>query len=262
MKDGKSILNYAVVAVLLPLCLILFSFNSNSRTSSNQKFTGKELMAALYFMNGEATNRIDPLDQIRLKESLTSDQYLKMTAQVSQFLDDYEKANPGSFESFKKMITSGDHALIATAIDFHADELFQHFVNNSNCAAETVSSLIIKNVGIDTKRNNELSAKPEHTDYFQGLDVQLGQKVNEHAANLRSGQATNIVAEVVIFDGKIVEGPADICWVVDVHSSVNLENVFTQIWGNSATTKESLNSKGTLMREQIVNSIALRWRGV
>lgn len=265
----KKILNKVQkpMAALFLLGGLLFSSCENESVKPlNQDFSGKELMEGLYFMSGNAVDLIEPLNKVQLKSILNEVENNKMKLKISAFLDDFEQAYPGSFDSFKNQITSGNHALIGNAINSNAKALIDFIIKEHTKTLHQsevpLPSLIGKNIG-SVGNGQEPTTNSDIVDYFKGLDAQLGQRIQSGNTNQAAAQATSVVVqhtEVVIHDGVIVEGPADICWILSFKNGVDFESVFMQVWQNRDGAETNAAGKTTLMREQLINSIALNWK--
>src|SRR5688572_21960033 len=94
----------------------LFSCGPDAIRAQTNQFTGKELMQAVYFLDGDAMELIEPLKEVKLETIFGTEKIDKIRIQISSILDQFELKYPGTFQEFKANITSGDHMLIEETI--------------------------------------------------------------------------------------------------------------------------------------------------
>lgn len=237
---------------VLVLCSLLFCFScgrQNVGTSISQ-YSGKELMQAIYFMNGDAVNLIEPLRDFRLDKNFNTKQVNEINSYVSSFLDSFENENPGSFENFRKQMTSGDHSLIGEAVDAHAKALLAHLnktiISQPSLALKSERSLAHV---IDAQSEILEQNEPLNSDLlsFQGLDIQL-EKRNETEFFSGRQVAANIVVDYDVLQVYVIEmADATAVWAM---------------WEDGKWIAKNESEKNNLMREQIINSVASNWARV
>lgn len=275
MKKIRRIARNPLFVLSLSLTMLLFSCGKDTMRPSITKFSGKELMEAIYFLNGEAATLIEPLNDLRLENMFSEQQLTEVSTHISTLLDGFENAKPGRFESFKSNMTSGDHLLIGETITANARELLEYINQNEEVKAynalleksdKPLASLIDEhfpekdpNITAQEMKDvlNSDAFKADFVDYFKSLEGQLNSKINSVE---QDACGTIIVGAAVLFVAAIA---VLIIYAVAVLNVVELANVLEVTWQEDEDKdppKGPAAKKGTLMREQIINSIALNWK--
>lgn len=264
---------------VLSLCctMLLFSCTKDSMRPSMTKFSGKELMEAIYFLKGDAASLIEPLNDLRLENIFSKQQLAEVDVHISNLLDGFETAKPGRFQSFKSKVTSGDHLLISNTISQNAKELLEYINQNEEVkaynaklenSAKPLASLIDEHF---PEKNPDITAqemkavlnsdefKTDFVDYFKSLEAQLNGKLNgveeDACGTIIVGAAVLFVAAIAVL----------IIYAVAILNVVEVANAVEVTWQEDEEKdppKVPAAKKGSLMREQIINSIALNWKAV
>jgi hypothetical protein len=77
-------------------------------------------MQAIYFLDGKVIDNIEPLKELKLENLFEGVQISEVRSQISVLLDQIEAMHPGTFESFRTEMISGDHLVISESITRNA----------------------------------------------------------------------------------------------------------------------------------------------
>lgn len=241
--------------------------------SSINDYSGKELMEAIYFLSGDAASLIAPINDIRLENMFSEEQIVEIRGHISKLLEGFEKQKPGTFSAFKSKMTSGDHLLIGETITSNAKDLLAYIESNEEVQAykkamakaqKPLATLINthfpeKNPTITPQEVKEVinskEFKEDFSNYFDGLEKQLGGKASSDApddgATIIIGAAVVIVAAIAVL----------VIYAVAVLNAVEFANLIDSVWQEEEDGEHSrVAAHSSLLRDQIINSVATNWK--
>jgi len=220
--------------------------------------TGKDLMAAIFFADGPALEKIP-----ELKKSINISLFINDATQLEDIrkaygllLDKLEENERGSFSDFKSKIESGDHIVIEETINLYGNKItnllkseyglkvYNQLVQNQKKFVKVISKY-------ESHPSNQYSVKklvdnPEFIKEFTSVYNEI--KEQSLSGKVASTESTTCVW---LFAGAVA-------WVVVVYAVLAWVFFWTGVevdWDFGASY--AINPKGSLLKDQVVNSIAV-----
>src|SRR5690242_8597292 len=116
MKTIRRISKSPAVVGIMVFTILLFSCGQETVAVKQEQISGRELMRAVYFLDGELINKIEPLSDLRLENVFDANMVTEMRTHIDDLLSKIEASHPGTFAAFKRDIISGDHLIISQSI--------------------------------------------------------------------------------------------------------------------------------------------------
>jgi hypothetical protein len=263
MKAIRKVARNPVLIFSLSFSLLLFSCGKESLQPNVKDLSGKELMQAIYFFDGKILDNIEPLKDLKLESLFETDQIAEIRDQIGIILNKTEELHPGTFASFKTEITSGDHLLISESITKNAilvhsvikemysgNEAFTSLINpTKQPLAKVMESHFPGSKDNLTASDLKKAVKSEEfkkdmANYFKSLEG----KVNGRSNQIEDQMCSIIVGAAVLVVAAIAVA---VIYVVVILNAIETANIVHFVWA-----LQRANGNSSLMKEQIVNSIA------
>lgn len=267
MKTIRRISKSRIPLMFTLLSFLLFSCGKDSVNSELNQISGKEFMQGIFFLDGVVVDNIKPLNDLKLVDLFEIDQISEVRNHIDILLNKIEDLHPGTFESFKLGMTSGNHLIISESIVSTAklifntieeinkdDYVFMSVIENEQPLVELVetyfpssddefpTALEVKGIVSSDDFKNSLST------YFNTLDDQI----RSRNANSEENMCVVIAAAVVVVASIAIA----VIYAVAILAAVVVAGAF---WIVKQSLADFQRSDSSLLREQIVNSIAVQF---
>ncbi len=257
MKTIRKFTRNSLFVVLMSLSFLLVSCFKDQGVTLSAQFTGKELMAAIYFADGPALEKIP-----ELKRSINISLFINDPNQLNQIresygllLDKLEENEPGTYADFKIRMESGDHILIRETIDQYGIKItsllkseygldvYNRLVKNQDKFIKIISKY-------ESNPTDQYSAKRliDNPDFVNEITA-LSNEIKEGSINGKIS-STESATCVWLFAGAVA-------WVVVAYAVLAWIYFWTGVevdWDFGGSY--AITPGGGLLKDQVVNSIA------
>lgn len=271
MKTIRKFSRNPVVLLFVCSTILLFSCGKETLLINSNELSGRDIMRSIYFLDGPGTELMGPLRDLKLETLFNKEEVTLIRSHIDLFLDQIESTNPGVFESFKNDMQSGDHFLIRESLSKNAtlihetakqvnngDQLFSSLIANGQKPLAALSESYFPEESISDLSTSEIREvlqsgefRNSVEEYFNGLEEKINGKTGraeEQLCSIIFGSAVLAVAAIAVA----------VIYVVWVLNAVQLYNYWDVDWQEN---QESISSDSSLLKEQIVDAIAVNFNG-
>src|SRR5688572_4950050 len=259
MQTVRKLSKHPVLLIFLSLSMLLFSCGKESIKPEITQLSGEDFMKAIYFLDGEAIDYIEPLQDLKLEVLFEGQEVELVRGHIDLLLDQIETRYPGTFHSFKLAMTSGDHILISEAITNNAHLIYEG-IKEFNKSDEGFVSLIEQGQQplaelMDTHFPSKLedltpremksvvkseSFKKDVSSYFKNFE----QKINGRNSQVEDQMCSIIVGAAVLVVAAIAVA---VIYAVVILNAVETANIVHFVWAKQEVVRS------TLVKDQIIN---------
>jgi SdpC family antimicrobial peptide len=264
MKTIRKISKSPVLIITLLISFLLFSCGKETLLLDNNiEMSGKEMMKGIFFIDGPASYYVTPMSDLKLEQlfSQNTDQLKNVRENIDQLLDHIENKYPGTFDAFKKDMTSGDHIKISEALTAYASIVHQatqdifseyHLFHSATQEMSKPLAKLIDSYFPDEKKANlsphevkEIISSKDFNTEVSNYFNELNQKIND------AGRTEEQMALIVWFAAVVI---------VVIYVAAVLAYVYAYAWKGYDWGPLPENRQGkSLLKEKIIDAIALNF---
>ena len=265
MKTIRKFSKNPVLVVFLISCMLFVSCGKDQVATPNS-FSGKEIMSAVFFADGPV---IDVLPEV--KNAVDIKLFIEDPSELGevrnlygQLLDELDRRNPGAFNDFRAKMRSGDHVVIQETISTYGTKIseiikteLKNIIDYSKLEKNNTKVIqVIKKYENMPTGQNSVKQLVEN-EGFKSEIKSIYDDVKEQSLSGRISTTEN--ASCIWFAAAVVWFAALAAWVY-IWWAVLAWTFFwswNELYWGDIIWAEARSSNGNLLKDQVINSIAV-----